>query len=98
MNTVFDIKIACHLLDPDISDENLELDKLLKQYSVTTATASNTSDLGTISNAINNLHGELGALLDMEVPSSSLVPPSSQKLQSPLSSLSLSLSLSLLLQ
>ena len=72
MTTVFDIKIACHLLEPDISDDNLELDKLLKQYNITTTAPSNTNDLGIISNAISNLHGELGALLDMEVASLSL--------------------------
>ena len=71
MRTTFDIKIACHLLEPDLSDDNLELDKLMKKYNTINTSTNNFNDhnttMGVIANAMKNLHIELRALLDMEV-------------------------------
>ena len=82
MKTTFDIKIACHLLEPDLSDDNLELDKLMKKYNTlnTAPTSNDAKSLGVIASAIKNLHIELRALLDMEVVASLLSSLSSLSL------------------
>ena len=65
IRSFFDCKIAAHLLDPDLSDDNLELDKIFSKYNISVK-VNEYDNLGVVSNSINYLHGELKALLELE--------------------------------